>query len=389
MMLKTPKWLDFQTGSGEKTHGIYDVNESILTICWCEEVGGDRPTKFATTPGSPLVLWVLKRALDVQVEKQRGQEPKKPYLSGSQFLPEPKKPELSGSQFLLEPKKPETAKPLPDQKAIQGRWKVVTCEIDGDKVATEDFSVVITGDKILVKDEGLIKEFTYTLDPTQKPKHIDWVPTFGVKKGSVIPGIYRLDGNKLVFCTKSGPEDANRPAAFKTEAESQLSLMVLQREKPIVEKTVPGERDDAELVRRAILDASVKKELKALEGKWKVVAVAAGGMELPIDKLPGITFVLRSDGTATAQLLEGDEGEMKLSVVLDLTKKPKRMVITHESGSEEGKKQYAIYEVVGDKLTIFATRPGAPEEDRPADFSAKDAKARLMVFERVKVDKKR
>jgi hypothetical protein len=41
-----------------------------------------------------------------------------------------------------------------------------------------------------------------------------------------------------------------------------------------------------------------------------------------------------------------------------------------------------------DKFTIFATQPGAPEEDRPTDFDAKDVKAPLMVFERVKDDKK-
>jgi hypothetical protein len=62
--------------------------------------------------------------------------------------------------------------------------------------------------------------------------------------------------------------------------------------------------------------------------------------------------------------------------------------VTHESGPEKGKKQHTIYKLEGDKFTIFATQPGAPEEDRPTDFDTKDVKAPLMVFERVKDDKK-
>ena len=132
-------------------------------------------------------------------------------------------------------------------------------------------------------------------------------------------------------------------------------------------------------------DADVEKELKALGGKWKVVAITEAGEELPKDKLPAISFVFRADGTATAQL---PEGEVMCRVTLDLAKKPKRMVITHESGSEKGERQYAIYKLEGDKLTFFVTPPGAPEDDRPPDFNARDARARLMVFARVKNDKK-
>jgi uncharacterized protein (TIGR03067 family) len=135
-------------------------------------------------------------------------------------------------------------------------------------------------------------------------------------------------------------------------------------------------------------DAIVKKELKALEGTWNIWPMTEGGVgQIPKYHGPGIAiFICRADGSATVQLLP--EGETKATVALDLTKTPKRMVITQVSGSQKGKKQYAIYKLEGDTLTLFATPPGAAEEDRPADFSDKNAKANLLVYKRVKDDKK-
>jgi uncharacterized protein (TIGR03067 family) len=129
-------------------------------------------------------------------------------------------------------------------------------------------------------------------------------------------------------------------------------------------------------------DANIKKELKALEGTWNIVPMTEGGVKerIPKDVRPATIsiFICRADGSATVELLP--EGATRATLALDLTKKPKRMVITQASGSEKGKKQYAIYKLEGDRLTIFATPLGAPETDRPADFSARDARAGLMVF---------
>lgn len=131
--------------------------------------------------------------------------------------------------------------------------------------------------------------------------------------------------------------------------------------------------------------AEVKKEFKALAGTWKVVAITEAGKEIPKDKLPTISIEFRANGTATRQM---PEEEIKCTLTLDPAKNPKRMMIAHESGSEKGQKQYAIYKLDGNKLTFFASELGAPEEDRPVDFNAKDTKASLMVFERVKNDTK-
>src|SRR5262249_49590027 len=85
--------------------------------------------------------------------------------------------------------------------------------------------------KIFIHDEGLTKEFAFFLDPTKSPRQINWVPAFGVEKGRVMPGIYRLDADNLILRTSS-PRENSRPTQFKTEVGKSASLLVLQREKP-------------------------------------------------------------------------------------------------------------------------------------------------------------
>ena len=48
-------------------------------------------------------------------------------------------------------------------------------------------------------------------------------------------------------------------------------------------------------------DEAVQKELKALEGSWKVVSGFADGQEIPKGKLPKTTYVVRADRTIAAQ----------------------------------------------------------------------------------------
>jgi uncharacterized protein (TIGR03067 family) len=127
-------------------------------------------------------------------------------------------------------------------------------------------------------------------------------------------------------------------------------------------------------------DAAVKKEFKALEGKWKIVALAQNGQEIPNDQLPPIRFTMRPDGTATGQT---PDGQATVTSSVDPARDPKTIDIVHVEGSGKGKRQYGIYKLEGGRFTIAVTLPGAKEEERPQDFT----KGVLLVFERVKVAK--
>lgn len=132
-------------------------------------------------------------------------------------------------------------------------------------------------------------------------------------------------------------------------------------------------------------DEEVRKELKALQGKWRAVAVEAEGMPLPKDSFPAFTWVIADDGKTTAQMPAGD---FPVTISVNPNKSPKTFVNLHGSGEQKRKKQYGIYKLEGDKLTVCQTFPGALEDDRPTDFTTKDTSNIIIVFERIKEDKR-
>jgi len=128
----------------------------------------------------------------------------------------------------------------------------------------------------------------------------------------------------------------------------------------------------------------VKKELKALEGKWKAVSMEAGGKPLPKDSVE-FMFTVGANGKATGK---SAQSEYQATITVDPKKSPKTIDNAHETGSQKGKKQYGIYKLEGDKWTVCMTRPGVEESARPKDFTTKDTANVVFVFERQKEEKK-
>ena len=127
------------------------------------------------------------------------------------------------------------------------------------------------------------------------------------------------------------------------------------------------------------------KELKALEGKWKAIALEVAGNPLPKEGVPEFTFTVAADGKATGK---SPQGEFQSTVTVDPKTTPRTIVNVHETGAHKGKKQYGVYKLEGDKWTVCMTPPGVAEGDRPKDFTTKDTANVVFVFERVKADKK-
>jgi uncharacterized protein (TIGR03067 family) len=128
----------------------------------------------------------------------------------------------------------------------------------------------------------------------------------------------------------------------------------------------------------------VRKELKALQGQWKTVAVEAGGKAFPKDAVPDFTFVIGADGKSIGKM---PKGEFRATITVNPKKNPKTMDNAHETGDQAGMKQYGVYKLEGDKLTVCMTRAGSAETDRPRDFATKDTTNVLFIFERVKAEK--
>jgi uncharacterized protein (TIGR03067 family) len=118
-----------------------------------------------------------------------------------------------------------------EMKQLQGEWSMVSGEIDGQALPQEyvkGAKRVAKGNETTVMIGGrLFMKAKFTIDPTKKPKTIDYTMTGGPTKGKTQLGIYELAGDKVKFCF-AAPGKA-RPADFSTKEGSGRTLSVWKR----------------------------------------------------------------------------------------------------------------------------------------------------------------
>jgi uncharacterized protein (TIGR03067 family) len=121
-----------------------------------------------------------------------------------------------------------------DRKQIEGTWNVVALEVDGNKAMEEDAKklTVVNGSDgtwSLVSEGKEICKGTSTIDPTKKPKTIDFTVTEGDGKGNQYLGIYELGEKTRKLCF--APAGKERPTEFSTTSGSEHILVTFEREK--------------------------------------------------------------------------------------------------------------------------------------------------------------
>jgi uncharacterized protein (TIGR03067 family) len=121
-----------------------------------------------------------------------------------------------------------------DEERLQGTWQLVSLVIDGKKASPEqikeEHTLVISGHKYVSRflDQPPHKG-TFTLDPTTKPKSVDFKSTEGEFKGKTLQGIYELRGDTLKSCY--APPGKDRPKDFASEPGSGNLLYTYKRAK--------------------------------------------------------------------------------------------------------------------------------------------------------------
>jgi len=130
---------------------------------------------------------------------------------------------------------------LADEKAdlekevrkFQGTWTIESSVAGGIEIPAEQlkgFLVIYDGDKHTVKmGDNVIQVGTQKIDPSKSPKTIDVTMTEGPSKGTVLLGIYEIDGDTMKACFDS--QGKKRPTEFKSPAGSQNFLNVHKRVK--------------------------------------------------------------------------------------------------------------------------------------------------------------
>ncbi len=130
------------------------------------------------------------------------------------------------------------AAPAPKEKSdsekLQGVWVAVSFEEDGKSYTKEEGPrLVLTFDKdaFTVERSGrTLLEGTFTIDPSQKPRAIDFTMTDERHKGDMHHGIYELDGDTLKWC-RTGIDSKERPTDFVTKKGGNSALTIFRREK--------------------------------------------------------------------------------------------------------------------------------------------------------------
>jgi uncharacterized protein (TIGR03067 family) len=110
-----------------------------------------------------------------------------------------------------------------ERKNYQGVWRVVAFAVDGKEVAEENAKKLTFINKAdgtwIVESEGKeISSGKSDLDPTKKPKTIDFMPTLGALSGNEYVGIYELGKDTRQICFVEKAKD--RPTEFSSPAGS-------------------------------------------------------------------------------------------------------------------------------------------------------------------------
>lgn len=122
-----------------------------------------------------------------------------------------------------------------DRKQIQGNWRVIGLEINGNKAKEEDARklMVINGDdgtwKLMSEGKEVCRG-TSTIDPTTKPKQLDFTITEGSGAGNQYHAIYELSEKKRKMCFVSRSKE--RPTDFFSATGSEVILVYFEREMP-------------------------------------------------------------------------------------------------------------------------------------------------------------
>jgi uncharacterized protein (TIGR03067 family) len=120
-----------------------------------------------------------------------------------------------------------------DMAQLEGEWSMVSGQRDGqslpDSLVKGSKRVAKAGETTVTIDGRTFLQAKFTIDPTQKPKAIDYTLTDGPNKGKTQLGIYELDGETVKFCFAMPGKE--RPTDFTAKEGSGRTLSVWKRDK--------------------------------------------------------------------------------------------------------------------------------------------------------------
>jgi len=120
-----------------------------------------------------------------------------------------------------------------EMKQLEGEWSMMSGEANGFSMPKETVDrgkrVAKNGETTITIGGQVYFKAKISIDPSKKPKAIDYAMTEGPTKGKTHLGIYELDGDTVKFCFAAPGKD--RPTEFTAKEGSERTLSVWKRDK--------------------------------------------------------------------------------------------------------------------------------------------------------------
>ncbi|MFN9718198.1 MAG: TIGR03067 domain-containing protein [Planctomycetota bacterium] len=247
-----------------------------------------------------------------------------------------------------------------DAEGLQGTWEVVAMTLAGRPASEVECKVVgisFGGEKMQISTVCDHEEYSFTLDPTKKPKRIFLVDD----RGGSYSAIYELKGDELRLCLSdrySGKFAEDCPTEFAVPEGSRISLFILKRSN---------------------IAPDANKDVEGLQGTWEVVEGAHNG-----DGWLGfVSAAYRFNVKGKTILISSKFGNppeptdnLEWCFKIDTTKDPKAIYFADHHSKFEGSVLYGIYELNGDILRICISED---LKGAPAEFSAEEGSGRIVM----------
>jgi uncharacterized protein (TIGR03067 family) len=256
-----------------------------------------------------------------------------------------------------------------DLDRLQGTWSVTALEVEGQKMPAAMLAnarIVIKGKRFTSTGMGAVYKGTLELDTTIVPRQLDMKFDGGPEKGNTNLCIYELDRDTWKICIAT--RGSVRPSRFASPPGSGFAFETLIRG-----DAIEAAKPKARASKKAAMTTAGSAAATEFDGEWHMISGIMDGQ--PMDE-SAVKWVKRVTLGNQTTVYAGPRAMMKVEFTSDSSKAPKTIDYVNIAGTNKGKTQYGIYELLGDRLSICVAPPGA---ERPAQFQSAPGDGRTLT----------
>jgi len=276
-------------------------------------------------------------------------------------------------------------------RLLAGTWDVLEMVDDGETLTRDlirsklaaggQIRVVDRSFEIIKPDTGEARTTAFRIDPSQNPRRIDVIS----RDDRILRGIYRFEGDELVICQQTKPEEP-RPDTFEARAGSGRMLLRLKLASDSTAISAPAssatKKDAPEAAPATVAatrrptESEIARVRDLFKGYWDIVSILDDGQSLGpelIRRRFAQSGRVQFDNRAFATTDPRTEERRISAYRIDPSKNPSHIDVTTQYDSV----LKGIYTFQGEALSVCL----AKHEDgaRPTAFEAPSGSDRVLI----------